>query len=139
MNGLIPSNLLDILISSTVLGVIVMAIIQKFKTFECINNSCYIWLLNIILSLGLAIPFSMCFYNYDLLTSFWVGIFSCAEAPTIYDWLKKQNLIGTKANAFEKENEEEKVKIQKTKLLKNNKKSNFSKKANIAENDNIPL
>ncbi len=108
MNGLIPSNLLDILISSTVLGVIVMAIIQKFKTFECINNNCYIWLLNIILSLGLAIPFSMCFYSYDLLTSFWVGIFSFAEAPTIYDWLKKQNLIGTKVNAFEKEDKEEK-------------------------------
>lgn len=118
MNGLIPSNLLDILISSTVLGLIVMAIIQKFKTFECINNSCYIWLLNIILSLGLAIPFSMCFYNYDLLTSFWVGIFSFAEAPTIYDWLKKQNLIGTKVNTFEKENEEEKSGNLKNQIIK---------------------
>ena len=107
MNGLIPSNLLDILISSTVLGIIVMSIIQKFKTFEFINNNCYIWLLNVILSLGLSVPFSMCFYNYDLLTSFWVGIFSFAEAPTIYDWLKKQNLIGTKINVFEeKENDE---------------------------------
>lgn len=104
MDGFYPTNLLELLVVGTVLGIIVMAVIQKFKLLSCIDNNCRIWILNVVLSLGLCIPFSKCFYQYDLLSSIWVGIFSFAEAPAIYDLLKKQNFINLKSNDSEEEN-----------------------------------
>lgn len=106
MEFIYPTNLLELLLAGTILGIIVMAIIQKVKLFSCVNSTCYILILNAVLSIGLGIPFFICFYRYDLLSGFWVGIISFAEAPTIYDLLKKQNIIGTKNSSENSDNEE---------------------------------
>ena len=37
--------------------------------------------------------FSKTFYNLDTISGIWVAIFSFIGAPTIYDLLKKQNII----------------------------------------------
>lgn len=93
MEGFIPDELLDLLSISAVFSVILMALIQKIKLTTIVKKTWQIWIINIILSLTFGILFAKTFYNLDTISGIWVAIFSFIGAPTIYDLLKKQNII----------------------------------------------
>ena len=96
MEGFIPDKLLDLLSISAVFSVILMALIQKIKLTTIVKKTWQIWIINIILSLTFGILFAKTFYNLDTISGIWVAIFSFIGAPTIYDLLKKQNIINSR-------------------------------------------
>lgn len=100
MDALITENLIDLLLISITFSVFLMSLIQKFKNLKIINRKWHIWLLNLIFSFAMGIPFTMYFYNLDIQSAIWVSIFSFIGAPTIYETLKKQNLITYKPKSL---------------------------------------
>ena len=79
------SNLLfNIIIISLTFSVILMSLIQKFKTFSFINKPWHIWFLNFLFSFTIGIPFSMTFYGLSFYHSIWVSLFSFIGAPSLY-------------------------------------------------------
>ena len=93
MDIIITNKLVNILLISTVFSVIQMTFIQKCKKFKCIKKECHILILNIVTSFIFGIPFAMWFYELSIYDSIWISIFSFIGAPSIYQTLKKQNII----------------------------------------------
>lgn len=93
MEQYFPDNLINLVIISISFSIILMALIQKFKALSAINQSWQIWVLNLILSFLIGIPYGMTFYNLDLKNAAWVGLFSFIGAPSLYQALKNQNII----------------------------------------------
>lgn len=104
MEYLIPSLLLNLLIISIIFSVILMSLIQKFKSLSIINKSSQIWVLNLVFSFLLGIPFGMLFYNLAFNESIWVSIFSFIGAPSLYKTLKKQNIFTLRSLKDKKNN-----------------------------------
>ena len=93
MDVLVTNKLINILLISIAFSIIQMTFIQKCKKFKCVKKECHILLLNIITSFLIGVPFAIWFYNLSIGDSIWVAIFSFIGAPSIYQTLKKQNLI----------------------------------------------
>lgn len=93
MEQYFPDSLINLVVISMSFSLILMTMIQKFKCLDCINKSWYIWLLNLILSFSIGIPYGMYFYHLALKDAVWVGLFSFIGAPTLYQVLKNQTII----------------------------------------------
>lgn len=93
MDTLITTEMINCLMHATTVSIIVMAIIQKFKTLECITKDCHIFLLNIVFSFVIGISFSITFYDEPIENAIWISLFSFISAPSLYTMLKKQNVI----------------------------------------------
>ncbi|MEG1351107.1 MAG: hypothetical protein RSC85_01330 [Bacilli bacterium] len=100
MDILVTKELLDLLMISITFSIILMAIIQKIKKLTFINKYYQVWLLNLILSFIIGLPFSMYFYNLKIYQGIWISIFAFIGAPTLYEALKKQNLINYKPSSM---------------------------------------
>ena len=96
MDILVPNKLINILLISMVFSIIQMTFIQKCKKFKCVKKECHILILNIVTSFVFGIPFAMWFYELSIYDSIWVSVFSFIGAPSIYQTLKKQNIIQIK-------------------------------------------
>lgn len=107
----IPENLLQILFVSMVFSVVLMALIQKLKTFTLIKKKWHIWILNLIFAFVLGIPFGQMFYHLSVLESVWVGVFSFIGASSIYDQLEKYSPVSL--SDVNGKLEEEKTNIEK--------------------------
>ncbi|MEG0021499.1 MAG: hypothetical protein RSB77_01980 [Bacilli bacterium] len=100
MDAIFPQKLIELLTISVTLSFIVMALIQKVKKLSFINKKIYIWIVNMIASFGLAIPFGIVFYNTTYLDGLWIGLFTFIGAPTLYETLKNQNIITYRPNSL---------------------------------------
>lgn len=96
MEEFLPTKLLDIFIVSITFSIILMAMIQKFKSLNLFRHSPLIWFLNLLFAFLIGVPFSYTFYNLSIVDSVWVGLFSFIGAPSIYTALKNQTLISYK-------------------------------------------
>lgn len=93
MEQYFPSSLINLVVISMAFSLILMTMIQKFKCLDCVNKSWYVWLLNLVFSFTIGIPFGMYFYDLALKDAAWVGLFSFIGAPTLYQVLKNQTII----------------------------------------------
>lgn len=93
MEDIFPKLLIDLLTISVTFSFILMILIQKFKSLNFINKSWEVWILNLIFSFSIGIPFGMHFYSLDINDSIWVGLFSFVGAASIYQMLKNQTII----------------------------------------------
>ena len=93
MDTLITTEMINCLMQATTVSIIVMAVIQKFKTLECITKDCHIFLLNIVFSFVIGISFFITFYDEPIENAIWISLFSFIGAPSLYTMLKKQNVI----------------------------------------------
>lgn len=100
MESFFPELLVDLLIVSVVFSTILMMIIQKAKTLSFIKKSWQVWLLNLVFSFAIGIPFGMMFYDLDVKKGIWVGLFSFVGASGIYEALKNQNIINYKPTSI---------------------------------------
>lgn len=98
---------------SVVVGIIVFALIQKFKELPVIDKPVYLWLLNALLSM-IAYPYALYYYeDIDKIGSIWVVLYTFIGATTIYETLKSQNIINytpktlNDTNAIEEAKDEE--------------------------------
>lgn len=96
MEEFFPTILIDLLIISVTFSIILMMLIQKFKSLSFIKKSWQVWLLNLFFSFAIGIPFGITFYDLDIKHSIWVGLFSFVGASSIYEVLKNQNIINYK-------------------------------------------
>lgn len=101
MENFFPSLLLELLSISITFSIILMAVIQKLKSFSCIKKSCHVMILNIILAFLIGIPFGITFYNINLVESCWTALFSFVGASSIYEALKKQNVVNYTPTAID--------------------------------------
>lgn len=85
----LTDNFLNCLMISMVVSVVVMSLIQKFKTIDFLKNNNHIFLLNLLLSFIIGISFSLIFYDAKVTEAIWISIFSFIGAPSIYDGLKR--------------------------------------------------
>lgn len=90
---LVTKQLLDMLMIGITLSIIIMAVIQKIKALTFVRTDNQVWFINLILSFGIGVPFSMYFYHLSLLEGIWISLFSFVGAPGIYKILKAQNII----------------------------------------------
>lgn len=93
MENVLPSNFVNCLMISLILSIVIMALLQKFKKLPFIKKCWQIWVLNLIFSFLIGVPFAISFYNTSVKDSVWVGLFCFIGAPSIYQALKKQNLL----------------------------------------------
>lgn len=101
METFFPQHLLELLFISITFSTILMVFIQKMKKLNFINKSWQVWFLNLIFSFLIGIPFTITFYDMTLQDGIWVGLFSFVGASSIYQTLKKQNLINYKPNSVD--------------------------------------
>lgn len=101
MENIFPSKLLDLLTIAMTLSLITMVLLQNIKSQSFIRKSFQIWLLNLILSFILGIPFAVMFYNLTYIDGIWVGLFTFIGAPSIYKALQTQNVIKYKPSSLE--------------------------------------
>ena len=93
MDTLITTEMINCLMQATTVSIIVMAVIQKFKTLSWVQKDSHIFLLNAIFSFVIGIFFSITFYNETIKNAIWISLFSFIGAPALYTMLKKQNVI----------------------------------------------
>ena len=119
MDALITDLLIKLLMISITLSIILMALIQKFKTLKFINKEWHIWLINLFFSFALGIPFVTYFYELEYQSAIWVSLFAFIGAPSIYSMMKKQNIINYKPKSLEETNQDkEKITISKENEIK---------------------
>lgn len=100
MEEIFPTQLIDLLAIAVTLSIIVMALLQKFKSLPFLKRGVYIWFLNLIFSFSLAIPFTQKFYHLSYKDGIWVGFFTFVGAPTIYSALKNQTILRYKPTSI---------------------------------------
>lgn len=100
MEEFFPTLLLDLLVISITLSIILMAFVQKMKGLPLMKKSWQVWVLNLLASFFIGIPFAMTFYNQSFKNSLWVGFFSFIEASGIYQTLKNQKIINYKPSSI---------------------------------------
>lgn len=107
IDSLITEYLMTLLMISITFSMFTMVLIDQLKKTKFLKKEWHIWLLDLFLSFAIGIPFSMFFYDIDILSAIWVGLFSFIGAPNIYKLLKNQELITYDSNkiAISKENE----------------------------------
>lgn len=93
MENILPDLLLKILLISILFSTIKVTIIQKIKTIFTLKKKWQVILINFISSFSLGILFSMWFFNLTIFNALWVSFFSFVGAPSIYEGLRKQNII----------------------------------------------
>lgn len=93
MENVLPSNFVNCLMISLILSIVIMALLQKFKKLPFIKKCWQIWVLNLIFSFLIGVPFAISFYHVNTKDSVWVSLFCFIGAPSIYASLKKQNLL----------------------------------------------
>lgn len=93
MDALVTDNLLKILMISITFSVIEMALIQKIKSLSFLKKSWQVIILNFIFSFTIGALFGIWFFNLNVYDSLWLALFAFIGAPTIYEALKKQNMI----------------------------------------------
>ena len=93
MDVLVTQMLMDVLLISITFSVFEMALIQKIKTSSILKKSWQVVLFNFISSFVLGTLFSMWFFELSLYNGLWVSLFGVIGAPSIYEVLKKQNII----------------------------------------------
>ena len=101
MKDIFPLELINLLVISVTLSMIIMVMLQKFKSLSFISKGYQIWVLNLVFSFSLAIPFTEKFYKLTYLDGLWVGLFTFVGAPSIYETLKKQNIIKYKPSSID--------------------------------------
>lgn len=111
MDNLLPELFIQLLYISLISSAVVMALIQKIKSFSLVKKSWQLWLLNLLFSFLIGIPFGKVFYDLNIINSIWVAIFSFIGAPTIYELLKNQNLINYKPKSLTNINDSNTVTI----------------------------
>ena len=104
MDIIITNDIVNCLMISSVVSIINVTLIQKFKEFSFINSENYIFLLNLIFSFVVGICFSMTFYKVSFYCSIWIFVFSFIGAPNIYNLLKKKNVISDNFSENKKKN-----------------------------------
>ena len=103
-------TLWELLLISVTFSIFLMAFIQKIKKSKIFNYKWEIWLLNVLSAFGIGIPVTMIFYNKTLSESIWVSIFGFIGAPSLYEALKKQNIIAyTPASSEAKDKNDEQI------------------------------
>lgn len=99
MEQFIPEHLMNLLSISIVFSIVLMTLIQKCKSLSWVNQSWHVWVLNLVFSFLLGIPFGMTFYGLNVVDSAWIGVFSFIGASSLYTVLKNQTMINYHPNS----------------------------------------
>ena len=93
MDILVTDRIINILLIASTFSFILMALVQKMKSFQFIRRDCHVLVCNVLLSMVFGTLFAASFYNLNIIDSLWVGFFAFVEAPALYKILKNQNII----------------------------------------------
>ncbi len=93
MDVMVTDLLMDVLLISITFSIFEMALVQKVKTISIFKKSWQVILFNFVSSFVLGTLFSMWFFELSLYNGLWVSLFGFIGAPSIYEALKKQNII----------------------------------------------
>lgn len=116
---LMSEELWTLLLIGITFSIFLMALVQKIKTLEFIKRKWQVWLINLLCAFLMGIPFGTMFYELSMEQSIWVSLFGFIGAPSIYETLKKQNIIAYKP----KSSQEDYVCIKKTNEIKRSEQS----------------
>lgn len=93
MDILVTDKLIEVFMISLTFSIIEMAFIQKIKSLSFITKSWQVVVINFVFSFVLGTLFSVWFFELNIYDGLWVSLFGFIGAPTIYEMLKKQNMI----------------------------------------------
>lgn len=93
MDALITDNLIKVLMISVTFSIIEMALVQKVKDIKIFKKSYQVAIFNVLSSFIIGTLFSISFFDLNIYDSLWVSLFSFIGASSIYEMLKKQNMI----------------------------------------------
>jgi len=101
MDALVTDLLIKLLLISITFSCIEMALVQKIKTTSILKKKWQVILLNFLTSFLLGPIFSIWFFDLSIIDGLWVALFGFIGAPTIYEMLKKQNIINYTPKSLE--------------------------------------
>lgn len=93
MNYFLSEMLTKVLLISVTFSVFEMAFVQKMKMLPIFKKDRHIRIFHFISSFVFGTVFSYWFFNLDIINGLWVSFFGYIGAPSIYETLKKQDLI----------------------------------------------
>lgn len=96
MDILMSDTLWNLVLISLTFSIFLMALVQKIKKSKFFHYKWQIWLINFCCAFLMGIPFSMTFFEQDLTSAIWISLFGFIGAPSLYEALKKQNIIAYK-------------------------------------------
>ena len=100
MDALVTDLLIEILMISVTFSIFQMALVQKAKMLPIFKKGWQIVLFNFMSSFIFGTLFSIWFFDLDLYNGLWVSFFGFIGAPSIYEMLKKQNMITYKPKSL---------------------------------------
>lgn len=100
MDALVTDLLIEILMISVTFSIFQMALVQKVKTLSIFRKGWQVVLFNFVSSFIFGTLFSIWFFELNLYNGLWVSLFGFIGAPTIYEMLKKQNMITYKPKSL---------------------------------------
>lgn len=111
MDILVPEKLLNMLMMATPISILVVAIVQKFKSLSFIKNGNHIFVVNFIFSMTLGVLFSITFYETTWVEGLWISLLSFVGAPSIYGLLKKQNIVNYTPRSLTSNNDNQVISV----------------------------
>lgn len=93
MDALVTDLLIKILMISITFSIFETALVQKVKSLPFFKKNWQVLLLNFISSFIFGTLFSIWFFDLNLYNGLWVSFFGFIGASSIYEILKKQNII----------------------------------------------
>ncbi len=93
MDVIVTDLLMKLLLISVTFSVFEMALVQKIKTLSIFNKKWQVFIINLVSSFVFGTLFSMWFFSLSFYNGLWVSLFGFIGAPSIYQALKKQNII----------------------------------------------
>lgn len=100
MEVFVSEKLWTLLLISLTFSIFLMAFIQKLKAVGMVKKKYQLFIVNLIMSFLLGIPFGMYLYNLSLMDSVMMSLFGFIGAPSIYDVLKSQNILTYKPKSM---------------------------------------
>lgn len=99
------------LMMATPISILVVAIVQKFKSLSFIKNGNHIFVVNFIFSMTLGVLFSITFYETTWVEGLWISLLSFVGAPSIYGLLKKQNIVNYTPRSLTSNNDNQVISV----------------------------
>ncbi len=100
MDVLVTDLLMKILMISVTFSIFEMALVQKIKTISIFKKKWQVVLFNFLSSFVFGTLFSIWFFDLSIYNGLWVSLFGFIGAPSIYEILKKQNIINYKPKSL---------------------------------------
>lgn len=91
MEEIIPGSLMNVITSSIIGSVVILAVVQEVKRLPIIHKDWHIWVANLVISFAIGMPLLIKFFEFSISDAAWGALFAFIGAPSLFIALKNIN------------------------------------------------